>query len=292
MGFTAPASRNAACPCGSGRRYKDCHGALAPPAEASRRDAVRRRSPGVQPLLDEALAFQQAGDFPAAAERYARVIAQEPGNVDALHMLGVTRFQQYDLDAAVPLLEQAAAIAPGLAAVRVNLELLRAAQRLRAAEIDLARAVLPRVRGWCDDAGRLHDAHLPGDVLVADRRPDAALLARVVHGWPRGARVHPSPPFVAATSVVNAPVDVGWSPSSPTVVVLLGLDEPVALWGEVPPAHPRVLVVTRDAPDLVHDRLGELSLHGRVKVHVRYADEATARGIGLPGALLAGAHAS
>ena len=27
--IAAPASRNAACPCGSGRRYKDCHGALA-----------------------------------------------------------------------------------------------------------------------------------------------------------------------------------------------------------------------------------------------------------------------
>jgi uncharacterized protein YecA (UPF0149 family) len=25
-----PASRNAPCPCGSGRRYKECHGALDP----------------------------------------------------------------------------------------------------------------------------------------------------------------------------------------------------------------------------------------------------------------------
>jgi uncharacterized protein YecA (UPF0149 family) len=24
----APASRNAPCPCGSGKRYKECHGAL------------------------------------------------------------------------------------------------------------------------------------------------------------------------------------------------------------------------------------------------------------------------
>ena len=28
----APPARNAPCPCGSGKRYKDCHGALAPAA--------------------------------------------------------------------------------------------------------------------------------------------------------------------------------------------------------------------------------------------------------------------
>ena len=33
--FPAPASRNAPCPCGSGRRYKDCHGSIVSIAAAS-----------------------------------------------------------------------------------------------------------------------------------------------------------------------------------------------------------------------------------------------------------------
>ncbi|HEX5863723.1 MAG TPA: SEC-C metal-binding domain-containing protein, partial [Casimicrobiaceae bacterium] len=47
----APPARNAPCPCGSGKRYKDCHGTLAPGAA----DWVRR-----------ALEELQARDFAAA----------------------------------------------------------------------------------------------------------------------------------------------------------------------------------------------------------------------------------
>ena len=51
MTIAPPASRNAPCPCGSGRRYKECHGALAaPPAPAS-----------IEAVLSAALAAHQAG---------------------------------------------------------------------------------------------------------------------------------------------------------------------------------------------------------------------------------------
>ena len=52
----APASRNSPCPCGSGRRYKECHGAVDAPAEemhAPRRSTYR--APGAEWAdLDEA----------------------------------------------------------------------------------------------------------------------------------------------------------------------------------------------------------------------------------------------
>ena len=43
--------RNAPCPCGSGKRYKDCHGALQPQAAG-----------GVDPLLAQARSALAQGD--------------------------------------------------------------------------------------------------------------------------------------------------------------------------------------------------------------------------------------
>ena len=54
---TVAPRRNAPCPCGSGKRYKDCHGAFAAPdyALAGERESRRR--------LDAALAAEQAGRY-------------------------------------------------------------------------------------------------------------------------------------------------------------------------------------------------------------------------------------
>ena len=48
----------------------------------------------------------------------------------------------------------------------------------------------------------------------------------------------------------------------------------------------RVLVVDRDAPSALHDRLRELSDEGTIAVHLRYATQALADEIALPGALM------
>ena len=63
-------SRNAPCPCGSGKRYKHCHGV----AEA-----------GADPpaLLARALAEQRAGRLDSAESMYRRVLGEVPDNPDA-----------------------------------------------------------------------------------------------------------------------------------------------------------------------------------------------------------------
>src|SRR5690349_1784749 len=71
-------TRNAPCPCGSGKRYKHCHGVAAG---------------GVDPtaLLSQALAAQRAGSLDEAESLYRRVLDATPANVDALHMLAMVR---------------------------------------------------------------------------------------------------------------------------------------------------------------------------------------------------------
>ena len=121
-----PVARNALCPCGSGRRYKSCHGALA-------------ASP-LSAILAQALAAQQAGRFGDAAVGYEAALAAEPEHFDALHMLGVVRYQQGEFDAALPLLQRALEIAPSHAAARFNCALVQSALDRRPLEKEIARA--------------------------------------------------------------------------------------------------------------------------------------------------------
>ncbi len=96
-------SRNQPCPCGSGRRYKDCHGR--PDAETSRE--VLSSPERVGQLMKEALAHQKARR-PSDAERsYRAVLEMEPGNPDALHMLGVICLERGERDRAKAYVLQA-----------------------------------------------------------------------------------------------------------------------------------------------------------------------------------------
>ena len=109
-GAGLPVARNAPCPCGSGRRYRDCHGALAapreaPPVEASYRpagpdwddvDAATRAR--LAASMEAALARQSSGDLAGAARLYRDVLAVAPRTHDALHMLAVAQWGLGDLD--------------------------------------------------------------------------------------------------------------------------------------------------------------------------------------------------
>ena len=75
----APASRIAPCPCGSGKRYKDCHGALGPTAVAVAPPSDFDR------LLGEANAAFTAGRIGDARTRILAAIAQAPQRSD-LHL--------------------------------------------------------------------------------------------------------------------------------------------------------------------------------------------------------------
>jgi len=91
-------SRNEPCPCGSGKRYKHCHGADAAPSP----DALTR---------DGGTAHQR-GDIVTAERLYRQALAAAPGHPLALHYLGVALYQQKRLEEALPLLDRAALLVP------------------------------------------------------------------------------------------------------------------------------------------------------------------------------------
>jgi len=96
----APAAgRNDPCPCGSGKRFKHCHGSLDAPPSA---DAIANR----------ALLAHRGGDLAAAESDYRAVLAQAPDHPLALHYLGVIAYQRGRAGDALPLLERAAKLRP------------------------------------------------------------------------------------------------------------------------------------------------------------------------------------
>ena len=63
-------------------------------------------------IWNDALALHQRGDFAAAADGYARLLAAQPGYAPALHLAGVARRDAGDHDAAAALLAAALQAAP------------------------------------------------------------------------------------------------------------------------------------------------------------------------------------
>ena len=119
---TAPASRNAPCPCGSGRRYKDCHGALTGTGAQTFTDTLEF-------LMPAALSAQKESRLADAQRWYERALELDPLNFDALHMLGVTHLQRHDYERAATLIAAARRIVPGDPAARHNEGLARTALR-------------------------------------------------------------------------------------------------------------------------------------------------------------------
>ena len=83
----AAVRRNDPCPCGSGRRFKECHGRLDGSV------AQEASAPPAQQVLESALALHQRGDAAGAARQYEDVLRREPRNAIATHYLGVIDWQ-------------------------------------------------------------------------------------------------------------------------------------------------------------------------------------------------------
>ena len=88
--------RNDPCPCGSGKRYKHCHGSAETPDELARQGVEAHRR----------------NDTAEAERLYRRALALAPEHPLALHYLGVALYQQKRLDEAIALLDRAAGLVP------------------------------------------------------------------------------------------------------------------------------------------------------------------------------------
>jgi SEC-C motif/Tetratricopeptide repeat len=107
-------SPNQLCPCGSGKRYKHCHGAVivAPEAttHASRAPGAVRQDPLT--TLHLALARQREGRLASAEALYEQAFEVLPGHFDAIHMLGVVKLQLEKFEEATRLLIAGLRLAP------------------------------------------------------------------------------------------------------------------------------------------------------------------------------------
>jgi hypothetical protein len=144
-----PESRNAPCPCGSGRRYKDCHGKVDPQGAGERGGALTGT---LVARMHEALAAQREGRFDDAIRAYDAVIAGAPSTFDAWHMRGVAHLQMHRFDEAETDIAQAIAIKPDLPLAGSNLALVASGRRNALADEQVSRAVLPRYRPLVEEA--------------------------------------------------------------------------------------------------------------------------------------------
>ena len=98
-----PVGARTPCPCGSGRRYKDCHGG---------RGQSGIRADSSAPAADErvriAVTLHRRGDLSAAEAIYRSVLGMHPDHLAAQHFLGGLLYQSGDVAAALPLLRSAA----------------------------------------------------------------------------------------------------------------------------------------------------------------------------------------
>lgn len=117
--------RNEPCPCGSGRKYKQCHGALnhsgVQPGAPSVASAV------IEDVLKQGLAAHQTGDLSTAETAYHQVLHWNPAHPVALHYLGVMLYQRRHFGDALPLLTRAAEALPTEPEFHNNLGLALAA---------------------------------------------------------------------------------------------------------------------------------------------------------------------
>ena len=130
--------RNDPCPCGSGKRYKQCHGALAAsapiasPTPSRPADVVRASMPtssgaSAATLAQQGLAAHQRGDLNTAERAYRAALAIDSEHPLALHYLGVVLHQRGGHGDALPLLERAVALVPHEPEFHNNLGLVLAA---------------------------------------------------------------------------------------------------------------------------------------------------------------------
>jgi tetratricopeptide (TPR) repeat protein len=189
--MTVPTRRNDPCPCGSGKRYKECHGSLA--NETSAVDALVRRS----------LAAHQQGRLDEAEAAYREILRAEPGNAVATHYLGLAAWQRGDVAGAERMMRDALARDASIPDFHNNLGLLlrdtgRAEEAIacfvRTAEVDPRWFEAHNNRGLAlESAGRFQEAvdayraalaQQPGFAAAHQNLARALLtLGRHAEGW-------------------------------------------------------------------------------------------------------------
>jgi tetratricopeptide (TPR) repeat protein len=188
----APTRRNDPCPCGSGRRFKECHGSLASPGAV------------LGALIQRSLASHRQGRIDEAERGYREVIAREPGNAIATHYLGMVAWQRGDLAAAESMMREAIRADAGIADFHNNLGLLLRDTRRIDEALACFRRTLEVDPGWYEAYNNL------GLALEAAGRWDDAIAAyrEAIAAQPAFAAAHQN---LARALVARGDFAAGWS---------------------------------------------------------------------------------
>jgi predicted O-linked N-acetylglucosamine transferase (SPINDLY family) len=119
VSVTPPASRNAPCPCGSGLRYKSCHGSLV--AAVSPTPGTPDASDDTGSLFRLGNACRERGEIESALELYRRALEGTPGNAALLNNIGLTHLSLGNAHEAAEFFARALAVEPTHPAALANL---------------------------------------------------------------------------------------------------------------------------------------------------------------------------
>ena len=284
----APVARNAPCPCGSGLRYKACHGRMGIGGAGGDTAAEAR----VEALLDEGLAAMRAGDPVRAQSCYADAARLAPGCAEALHARALIDWDAGDLAAAHDGVTRAAVFAPDDAQIAENAQGIARARYERvlagraAAELAALPFLVREAAPW-PRLARGTAVHIvtPFENPFGGSEAHALELARILSAeaqvslW---ATQGPVPPELAARGVRPIDAEHGGHPQG-GVLVLVGSWQAPPSW--VRAAAPgRVIVVHNvDEPAALLDLV--LALHDQTQRPIRLCmpSESFRMRSGLPG---------
>lgn len=170
-------ARNEPCPCGSGRRFKHCHG----------RDTAATPAADTEALFREGNALRLAGRHDEAIDRYERALAGAPAHAAILNNLGLALLERGDPAAAEGRFRSALASAGESFESLANLALALFAQRRYGPARDRFEGALGR-----QDPG---NASLWGNLATCqaragDRDAAARSLARAIALDPASPELH------------------------------------------------------------------------------------------------------
>ena len=104
--------RNDPCPCGSGKKYKQCCQQKIETTALLEASASSTSNASIAQLIKEALSQHKAGQIQMADSLYQQVLQIAPNHPDALHLSGVIATAAGQLDRAVELISKAIQIHP------------------------------------------------------------------------------------------------------------------------------------------------------------------------------------
>jgi len=254
--------------------------------------------------MQRALAAQRRFEFEVAGALYEEVVARAPLTFDAVHMLGVVRLMEGELDLAESLLTRARELAPDVASIRHNLHLLGQRRQEHEGLYSVRAIVATDMLRLFGTMGALRppderdpfalaasDApyHIvvPGDPRNAGSNQTGIALARRLGGvatlWcgPKGDAA-----LAAAASARLLGEERALQPAGGTLV-LFGLSERALSWLPEAATSFGVIIVALDAHDPVTcvDLLGALPPESVKRVRFVARAAAVLDELGLPGSV-------